>query len=1463
MTDSAFNEIEQFGPDNAAAYTRLVETLATRNAIGVVGAGLSVRLGYPTWDQLMAKLREHAILYAPEEAARLKSLADELGDDPLVEADQLKAVLGSANYEGFLKDTFAPRNPAYDVSHSLLLQLGLRHILTTNYDGSIEAAFLADRRSKMPTALLAAPESGHFFNSILEKSEHCVHLHGVIHRPETIVLTLADYNGLYKAGHTAAPLTSVFATFPSVFVGFGMCDADLLDPFRFLGALLPTNAKFKHFALVAANRRAEADARRTQLRSRYRIDPIFYDPADRHRALVTVLRQILSDLHITLDGRLVVELSSAGKVIDSLLSHRPDLGSDLKRGMEASARPAHEFVLEIGRSVADSTRTPLDDEIDTVFELVRSGSPQVAIKRYEEILGRSGSSHSERITYRIHANIGHARYNMADFDGAANAYLRAVAFFKSSEDSLFVEALAYLLKRDHRRAHELASAVCTKYPDYGRARSVWVQSAPETLSFDRIEASIRPKHRRLGEVALALGHCANERGLTDKAGQYLRDAVAGEPEWTHALDALATLLLQRCKRSTRFDPVGGFIALSPSDAQEAESLLTRAIATIRPSDPGHQLARLYWNRSIAWRYLGRPQESRADVSEASRRTTCDPQVLFAEALAREEEGRVDSAIELLADANDCAQPSRRDLLLALCFWNRNSPNDRSQARQLVWPWLAELSAVQEGSDRADLLRLAIRLCDKNVDRDQVKAALEAANDDCIPTIPRLLIRIRLSMAGSNEEEARELVTEATKAVQSLPRPGPEHLDLAILAEELSKWSEACQLWKLLASPGRFDMSARGLLRTAERAHEEALALDFCASLRQHGIHEREAYLLEAELLARCREPDTAMTLLESWLAEHEDDLDARLRLSVIARQNHAHNRAESSPERLPSVTSVPNAEYGATVAFVLRYGTQPKAGVEYAYQIYRRFSDNKQARRSLIAAVYDWRPRVELGAPTVVSAGTAVQLKTEQDTRWIVIEEGPDPSPTRSEYGPTHPFAAALLGLAVGESVEYARAKCCIVGIAAPAVLRAHECMELDERLSPDDPMVRRYSVPENLPKAPRLEQLLGTGWDDLKATEERREALGKLYQHQGVFLPMIAMVMGRTVFQTACHYASSPDVPVICALLQSREMADGILTGDRPVVLDSTALATMFLLGCFKHVFRTSVSFVVPRAVLDEVRSLITETKYGDTPRLSLEVHRGRPRVRKYSRAEIEADVKRLSWLEKCVSAHCDVSGGRPVLSLPGRLRHQLEGRLPPSTIDAIAIARFRHGILWTDDQGTACLAAGSGVDGRIWTQVAMIRAVRDGAMSNSTVTRCTYELLRRDYIFTSLDALTMVELMRRDRWRLTRTGFGAIRKHALAVAGASVNNAAIFARVIVGIWSDCPDESRARRLVWKLLDVIAMRWRADRIVERLMQGQFGHPDLTPAEVHRLFLALRCWTKRQRRRRRQEATKAQGAIEQ
>ncbi|MDC0743594.1 SIR2 family protein [Polyangium mundeleinium] len=253
-----------------------------------VGSGLSlgrdVAGDFPTWSQLPERLLDACARYdaldgdviAAKRALfkpgmRLENMLAELG--------ALRTALGR-DYQNALNDIFRPENAAPGEAHRVLVSLGTRAILTTNYDQLLEGVSETPRRQPYTWK-----DADRALGDLRAGRKVLLKVHGTAEHHDTVVMSEVEYNQARADRSYQAVLSFLLQDHVMLFVGYGMndpLDLDLAlkgnaDAFR-------TSAQ-RHYVLL----KGPSDADRDRLEREYNVRVI---PYAEHSEIPAILRSI-------------------------------------------------------------------------------------------------------------------------------------------------------------------------------------------------------------------------------------------------------------------------------------------------------------------------------------------------------------------------------------------------------------------------------------------------------------------------------------------------------------------------------------------------------------------------------------------------------------------------------------------------------------------------------------------------------------------------------------------------------------------------------------------------------------------------------------------------------------------------------------------------------------------------------------------------------------------------------------------------------------------------------------------------------------------------------------------------------------------------------------------------------------------------------------------------------------------
>lgn len=272
---------------NREAFKRLCAAMAgSPKPLGLVGAGTSVRAGYPAWGALLDRMHQVVLEHHDVAPRTQRNLLNQ--PDLLWRAQEYRQRLGEDEYAAFLRETFRdlPMSKRLDPMLLSLVSLPFNHILTTNYDNVLECAH-AQVQHSLPESVEWTQEGKlrDFLLNLSSPERRYVHLHGRASEPRSVVLTDQDYVDRYARSVDAhRKLFAIFATQRLVFVGFSLTDPELAALLREVHVSI-TAGSARHFALLALKDDEDDTLERRRLKQKYGIDAIFYPFTPSHSQL--------------------------------------------------------------------------------------------------------------------------------------------------------------------------------------------------------------------------------------------------------------------------------------------------------------------------------------------------------------------------------------------------------------------------------------------------------------------------------------------------------------------------------------------------------------------------------------------------------------------------------------------------------------------------------------------------------------------------------------------------------------------------------------------------------------------------------------------------------------------------------------------------------------------------------------------------------------------------------------------------------------------------------------------------------------------------------------------------------------------------------------------------------------------------------------------------------------------------
>ena len=256
----------------------IVESLNSGRLVLYVGSGMS-QPQLPAWADLLMQMVQYAALNGIHvDAARKNDVSSLIAKGELIAAAGVVKEMLGPDFHYALRGVITSRKPKPAPTHRLLTELGLRAILTTNYDKLIEGAF-GGTTARYINPKVPPLSDGFFIWKV----------HGDIDDAESIVFSQRHYDDAAFDARSQMVLDALFQTHTVLFLGYSIKDPDLQLVLRRLTTVLGPQAR-PHFALMRTKTMLAAE--RNAFASTYRIRIIADDTSGDHPDIEAFLRDL-------------------------------------------------------------------------------------------------------------------------------------------------------------------------------------------------------------------------------------------------------------------------------------------------------------------------------------------------------------------------------------------------------------------------------------------------------------------------------------------------------------------------------------------------------------------------------------------------------------------------------------------------------------------------------------------------------------------------------------------------------------------------------------------------------------------------------------------------------------------------------------------------------------------------------------------------------------------------------------------------------------------------------------------------------------------------------------------------------------------------------------------------------------------------------------------------------------------
>jgi|GEM_PF-3825895 len=1068
-------------------------------------------------------------------------------------------------------------------------------------------------------------------------------------------------------------------------------------------------------------------------------------------------------------------------------------------------------------------------EIEIAVSDLKAGRITEARQRLRDLQQRHWDSLSEREKYRVLANLGHCARVEEDFDVAGKLFLEAKGHLPEDENARYFEVVGYSCLGNKEKAFELANALRNDFPNAANANAAYAQTAPDSLSYESVLQSIPAHFRSDLDVLQSLSICALRRDLFDRADEQARAWLRNDADSWRPKRLLADILLQQELNTSKAFTGTTLRGQKPERLKEIISLLTDVLKNVGPNIlvaiEGHTRLK----RSMAYELLGQHDEASADLEVAYSRSPDDPDIARHYGMNLYAHGSTEKAINIL----DKVWRGRRDLsaavVLADAIANRDIPGELDRAVAV----LREAIAVDDAKSPEVYPEIWTILIKIEARRGRSSSVLELIQSTATANMADQQRQVLAGMAlyfGQKLPEAKAAALESFNATDE-KTPWRDRRLLAILLFSLKLYFEAFSLLKNLIEPDFVDDATIQLLESARQIGDDSFILDFCRRLRSGGVVENRCLRLEFDLLAKYNCSIYAADIMRGFLSSPttlEMAQEIRTRLSILGICLGKSEWIERDRSLLPSALTV-HAELGRAVVQVLKESDRV-AAVDYAYEMLRKNFDSPSAWQTMFLSVGLEDDRAKLPMPKVVETGAAFRYREDDSGRdfWRIVESSPDPSIARDEVPPNHPLAIAASGKCAGEKfvlpgTPLQKQTATVLEVVGKFVLRFRQSLSEWSQRFAEPAFAQQIFLRQKADGTPDFGDMLRPL--DLKADFVQK--IENWYQQNPVPITRTAEMLGGSVIDVIGHFGSRSELGVRCSRVSSVDIDESMsmLRTFNSIVLDTSALATLFWLDCADRMILPAYRHIISEGTFLELRSWAHEHMQAPNGGYLRKHGEGYALVEVSPEAHA-AFAQRVTRFISFVEKNFTIESGRAFADLPKDERDSLVRMFGQPQLESMLLSQDAGRGYWSDDLAAREISREKFKVRSTWTQMFVSSLVETGRVDNAVFDETTVGLVNLSYWYTHLTPTAVLHAATKAEWRIESAPLSLVLGWFRNETTRPEVAAQIAAQVVVEVLRRAPLVDQSEAIISRLLECLGSRSAGRKIIltiYRVIDPLFG----------------------------------------
>jgi hypothetical protein len=295
---------------------------------------------------------------------------------------------------------------------------------------------------------------------------------------------------------------------------------------------------------------------------------------------------------------------------------------------------------------------------------------------------------------------------------------------------------------------------------------------------------------------------------------------------------------------------------------------------------------------------------------------------------------------------------------------------------------------------------------------------------------------------------------------------------------------------------------------------------------------------------------------------------------------------------------------------------------------------------------------------------------------------------------------------------------------------------------------------------------------------------------------------------------------------------ASALLEENHPIVVDESALATLYFLNFHRKEALLPSNLLVSEGTLDRFRRVVQDPDILFSKRRTGKSN-GRLYFHEFTDQELNEAIENFKSFYAWIEANFERKGGLGTTQIPVDVRDEIQKMYGVEAAESIGLAIAEKAVLWTDDQFLAAKAEELLFSNRVWTDLMLEHLDESKGLNSQTFCELKVQLVNFGYLFTRVNPRMLKSAGEQCNWQVDSQPLRSVIDW-LHVSNVSVVGAAVIGLKLIHLgWTESTLAHTRERIVREICRSIGKRADATLVlhsIDRQLTKIFGF-DVTSEE--------------------------------